>query len=40
VLDRLPIKYRLFDRVINAPHEIDTIDLQLSSLSATPVTAK
>ena len=40
ILDRLPIKYRLFDRVINAPHEINTIDLQLSSVAPAPAPAK
>jgi len=26
-LDRLPLKYRLFDRVINAPHPVDPVDI-------------
>jgi hypothetical protein len=30
LLDKLPVKYRLFDRVINAQHEIDPLDLELA----------
>jgi 2-polyprenyl-6-methoxyphenol hydroxylase-like FAD-dependent oxidoreductase len=30
LLDKLPVKYRLFDRVINAQHEIDALDLELA----------
>ena len=36
VLDKLPVKYRLFDKVINAPHEIDPVDLELAARAPVP----
>ena len=34
VLNALPIKYRLLDKVINAPHPIDPVDVQLGLAAA------
>lgn len=36
VLNALPLKYRIFERVLSAPHEIDPVDLADPDLRAQP----